>query len=117
MIELVEMEVREELSAYGYPGDDVPVVCGSALSELQNTNPELGRAKILELMAAVDDNFPQSELKKFSLFLEILKKCDICACFFSFFEFFFNSTYSQFETRMKRFSCQLKPSIKLQVGE
>ena len=50
MIELVEMEIREELSMYGYDGDEVPVICGSALSEIQNTNPELGRERILELI-------------------------------------------------------------------
>ena len=43
MIELVEMEVREELSAYGYDGDEATVICGSALSEIENKNPHLGR--------------------------------------------------------------------------
>jgi len=58
MIELVEMEVREELSMYGYDGDEVSVICGSALCELQNKSPELGRERILELINAVDENVP-----------------------------------------------------------
>ena len=61
MIELVEMEVREELSTYGYDGDNIPVICGSALCEIENTNPELGREKILELMEAVDQAVPLPE--------------------------------------------------------
>jgi len=61
MIELVEMEVREELSTYGYDGDDIPVICGSALCEIENSNPELGREKILELMEAVDQSVPVPE--------------------------------------------------------
>lgn len=61
MIELVEMEVREELSTYGYDGDSIPVICGSALCEIENTNPELGREKILELMEAVDQAVPLPE--------------------------------------------------------
>ena len=61
MIELVEMEVREELSTYGYDGDNIPVICGSALCEIENKNPELGREKILELMSAVDEAVPLPE--------------------------------------------------------
>jgi len=61
MIELVEMEVREELSTYGYDGDEVPVIAGSALCEIENTNPELGREKILELINCVDENIPVPE--------------------------------------------------------
>jgi len=66
MIELVEMEVREELSAYGYDGDEATVICGSALSEIENKNTELGREKILELMAAVDSQFelPQRDMNE-----------------------------------------------------
>ena len=54
MIELVEMEIREELSMCGYDGDEIPVICGSALCEIENKSTELGREKILELMEAVD---------------------------------------------------------------
>ena len=61
MIELVEMEVREELSTYGYDGDEIPVIAGSALCEIENTQPELGRERILELIEAVDTNVPEPE--------------------------------------------------------
>jgi len=61
MIELVEMEVREELSMYGYDGDEIPVIAGSALCEIENTQPELGRERILELIEAVDTNVPEPE--------------------------------------------------------
>ena len=61
MIELVEMEVREELSMYGYDGDEIPVIAGSALCEIENTQTELGRERILELIEAVDTNVPEPE--------------------------------------------------------
>src|ERR1700730_12118242 len=51
LIELVELEVRELLSSYDFPGDDIPVVKGSALAALEGKNPEIGHASILELMA------------------------------------------------------------------
>ena len=55
------MEVREELSTYGYDGDEIPVIAGSALCEIENTQPELGRERILELIEAVDTNVPEPE--------------------------------------------------------
>ena len=61
LIELVEMEVRELLSSYEFPGDDIPIVKGSALMALEDKKPELGRNAILELMKAVDSAIPQPE--------------------------------------------------------
>jgi len=61
LLELVEMEVRELLSSYQFPGDDIPIVKGSALCALEDRNPELGKQAILELMKAVDDYIPQPE--------------------------------------------------------
>ncbi|HEY1932794.1 MAG TPA: elongation factor Tu [Acetobacteraceae bacterium] len=59
LIELVEMELRELLSSYQFPGDDIPIVKGSALCALEDRNPELGEQSILALMAAVDSYIPQ----------------------------------------------------------
>ena len=59
LLELVEMEVRELLSSYQFPGDDIPIVHGSALMALEDKNPELGEQAILKLMAAVDKYIPQ----------------------------------------------------------
>jgi len=59
LLELVEMEVRELLSGYEYPGDDIPIVKGSALAAVEGRNPEIGEQSILALMAAVDDYIPQ----------------------------------------------------------
>jgi elongation factor Tu len=59
LLELVEMEVRELLSAYDFPGDDIPIVAGSALHAMNGTQPEIGENKIRELMAAVDEYIPQ----------------------------------------------------------
>ena len=61
LIELVEMEVRELLSSYQFPGDTIPIVRGSALCALEDKKPELGRNAILELMKAVDSAIPQPE--------------------------------------------------------
>ncbi len=61
LLELVEMEVRELLSSYEFPGDDIPIVKGSALAAVENRNPEIGEQKILELMAAVDRYIPQPD--------------------------------------------------------
>ena len=58
LIDLVEMEVRELLTFYKYPGDDIPIVRGSALHALNGTEPELGRDTIKALMKAVDDYMP-----------------------------------------------------------
>jgi elongation factor Tu len=69
LIELVELEVRELLSSYDFPGDDIPVVKGSALAALEGKNPEIGHASILELMNAVDSYIPQPERAKDRPFL------------------------------------------------
>jgi elongation factor Tu len=61
LIELVEMELRELLSFYEFPGDDIPIIKGSALCALEGTKPELGHDSVLELMKAVDDYIPQPE--------------------------------------------------------
>ncbi|KAJ7539243.1 hypothetical protein O6H91_11G082400 [Diphasiastrum complanatum] len=59
LLELVEMELRELLTFYKFPGDDIPIVRGSALSALQGTNEEIGKKSILKLMQAVDDYIPE----------------------------------------------------------
>jgi elongation factor Tu len=59
LLELVEMEVRELLNKYDFPGDDIPVIKGSALCALEGKNPELGKESILKLMDAVDAYIPQ----------------------------------------------------------
>ena len=61
LLDLVEMEVRELLSKYEFPGDDTPIIRGSALHAMNGSNPEIGRGKILELMAAVDKYIPLPE--------------------------------------------------------
>ena len=61
LLELVEMEVRELLSKYDFPGDTIPIIRGSALCALDNKNPALGKEAILKLMAAVDESIPQPE--------------------------------------------------------
>jgi elongation factor Tu len=61
LLELVEMEVRELLSSYQYPGDDIPIIHGSALMALEDKDPEKGEQAILKLMAAVDEWIPQPE--------------------------------------------------------
>ena len=61
LLELVEMEVRELLSSYSFPGDDLPIVKGSALAAVEGRNPEIGENSVLELMAAVDAYIPQPE--------------------------------------------------------
>ncbi|KAL3644846.1 hypothetical protein CASFOL_010026 [Castilleja foliolosa] len=58
LLELVEMELRELLSFYKFPGDDIPIVRGSALSALEGTNEEIGKKAILKLMDAVDSYIP-----------------------------------------------------------
>jgi elongation factor Tu len=59
LLELVEMEVRELLSSYNFPGDDIPIIHGSALMALEDKSPELGEQAILKLMEAVDSYIPQ----------------------------------------------------------
>jgi elongation factor Tu len=61
LLELVELEVRELLSSYNFPGDDIPVIKGSALMALEGKRPELGHDAVLELMKAVDAYIPQPE--------------------------------------------------------
>ncbi|SEQ43376.1 translation elongation factor 1A (EF-1A/EF-Tu) [Devosia sp. YR412] len=61
LLELVEMEVRELLSSYEFPGDDIPVIKGSALAALEDSDKKLGHDAVLELMAAVDSYIPQPE--------------------------------------------------------
>ena len=61
LVELVEMELRELLSAYKFPGDDIPVIKGSAVAALEDKTPEIGEQAILALMAAVDEYIPQPE--------------------------------------------------------
>src|ERR1700744_2438083 len=61
LLDLVEMEVRELLNKYKFPGDTIPIIHGSALCALEDKNPELGKDAILKLMAAVDANIPQPE--------------------------------------------------------
>ncbi|KAL3531382.1 hypothetical protein ACH5RR_010704 [Cinchona calisaya] len=58
LLELVEMELRELLSFYKFPGDEIPIIRGSALSALQGTNEEIGKKAILKLMDAVDEYIP-----------------------------------------------------------
>ncbi|MDH5218460.1 MAG: elongation factor Tu [Gammaproteobacteria bacterium] len=61
LMELVEMEVRELLSMYEFPGDDVPVISGSALKALEGDTSEIGVPAIERLVAAMDDYFPEPE--------------------------------------------------------
>ncbi|MGQ7829447.1 elongation factor Tu [Altererythrobacter sp. Z27] len=61
ILELVELEVRELLSSYDFPGDDIPIVKGSALAALEGRDPEIGENSILELMKAVDEFIPQPD--------------------------------------------------------
>jgi elongation factor Tu len=61
LIELVEMELRELLSSYEFPGDDIPIIKGSALHAMNGTQPEIGEKAIRALMDAVDSYIPQPE--------------------------------------------------------
>jgi elongation factor Tu len=58
LLELVEMEIRELLSKYEYPGDDIPIIPGSALAALEDRDPTIGTESIAKLMAAVDEYIP-----------------------------------------------------------
>ena len=69
LLDLVELEVRELLSAYEFPGDDIPVIRGSALAALEGGDAATGRDSVMELMAAVDDYVPQPERPKDQPFL------------------------------------------------
>jgi elongation factor Tu len=61
LLELVELEIRELLSSYDFPGDDIPIIKGSALKALEGEKSELGEDSVTALMAAVDAYFPQPE--------------------------------------------------------
>ncbi len=61
LLELVEMEVRELLSSYDFPGDDIPIIAGSALAAVEDRDAAIGRDKVKELMAAVDEYIPTPE--------------------------------------------------------
>jgi elongation factor Tu len=61
LLELVELEIREELSKRDFDGDNIPIVSGSALAALEDKNPEIGKESILKLMKAVDEWIPQPE--------------------------------------------------------
>ena len=69
LLELVEMEVRDLLSSYDFPGDDIPVVKGSALVALEDGDPKLGKEAVAALMAEVDRYIPQPERPKDQPFL------------------------------------------------
>ena len=69
LLELVELEVRELLSAYDFPGDDIPIVKGSALAALEDGDVQLGKESVLALMASVDDYIPQPQRQKDKPFL------------------------------------------------
>jgi elongation factor Tu len=69
LLELVELEVRELLSSYEFPGDDIPIVMGSALAGLEDGDEETGKNSILKLMAEVDAYIPQPERAKDRPFL------------------------------------------------
>jgi elongation factor Tu len=61
LIELVEMEIRELLSSYDFPGDDIPIIKGSALAVMEDGDETIGDNSIIELMAAVDEYIPQPD--------------------------------------------------------
>jgi elongation factor Tu len=69
LLDLVELEVRELLTSYKFPGDKIPVIRGSALCALEDKNPELGKQSILKLMQAVDEAIPQPDRPKDRPFL------------------------------------------------
>ena len=69
LLELVEMEIRELLSSYDFPGDDIPIIKGSALAALEGGDETTGKNSIMELMAAVDEYIPQPERPKDQPFL------------------------------------------------
>jgi elongation factor Tu len=69
LLDLVELEVRELLKSYQFPGDDIPVVRGSALMALEEKNPELGEQAVLKLMEEVDKYIPQPVRDKDKPFL------------------------------------------------
>lgn len=69
LLELVEMEIRDLLSSYDFPGDEIPIIKGSALAVLENGDPKIGHDSIVELMKAVDSYIPQPDRPKDKPFL------------------------------------------------
>jgi elongation factor Tu len=69
LLDLVELEVRELLTSYQFPGDKIPVIRGSALCALEDRQPEIGEQSVLQLMAAVDEYIPQPVRDKDKPFL------------------------------------------------
>ena len=69
LLDLVEMEVRELLTEYEFPGNDIPIIKGSALAALEGKDEETGKNAILELMKSIDEYVPQPERKKDQPFL------------------------------------------------
>jgi elongation factor Tu len=69
LLELVELEVRELLTLYKFPGDKIPIVKGSALCALEGREPKLGHDSVIALMAAVDESIPQPNRPKDRPFL------------------------------------------------
>ena len=69
LLDLVEMEIRELLSSYDFPGDEIPVIRGSALVALEDGDPTIGHDSIIKLMEAVDDYIPQPDRPKDKPFL------------------------------------------------
>jgi elongation factor Tu len=61
LLELVEMEIRELLSEYEFPGDDIPIIAGSALAAMESRDDNIGKESIIKLMEAVDEYIPQPE--------------------------------------------------------
>jgi elongation factor Tu len=69
ILDLVELEVRELLTSYQFPGDQIPVIRGSALCALEDKQPEIGEQSVLKLMEAVDEYIPQPQREKDKPFL------------------------------------------------
>ena len=69
LLELVEMEIRDLLSSYGFPGDEIPIIKGSALAVLEDGDKKIGHDSIVELMKAVDTYIPQPDRPKDKPFL------------------------------------------------
>ncbi|MBP3403325.1 MAG: elongation factor Tu, partial [Alphaproteobacteria bacterium] len=69
LLELVEMEIRDLLSSYNFPGDEIPIIKGSALAVLEDGDKKLGEESILALMDAIDNYIPQPERPKDKPFL------------------------------------------------
>ena len=69
LLELVEMEIRDLLSSYNFPGDEIPIIKGSALAVLEDGDPKLGEESILKLMEAIDTYIPQPDRPKDKPFL------------------------------------------------